>query len=244
MQNRPVGKETFGSSMGQAKNYYSWVYSVLKPAIKRRLVEIGVGSGPFIKFYSDLDVYFPTDIDGSMVETVVKSWQQIKPYSIQGIVGDAGQSEYWEKVKSCQPDSMIAVNVLEHIENDDFFLTRAKAALSEKKGTMALFVPAMPSIFGTMDVAAGHFRRYTRKNLKKKVLRAGFKINSLYYFNSMGSLFWFFQGRILKTRKLSDEGLNKNILLYDRFGVPVTRVLDHFFKDFFGQSLVLIAEAN
>jgi len=245
LQDGPIGEDTFGSNMSQAHNYYNWIYQTLSPAIGKRLVEIGVGSAPFINLYPALEYYFPADVDPEMVRAAEQSWimKHGSPSQVKGIVGDAGQKDFWAAVKECRPDCIIAVNVLEHIEDDNYFIVQAREALLPEKGRLVLFVPALPSIYGTMDAAAGHFRRYTRQGIQQMVLRAGFKIKTLSYFNSLGVLPWYYQGRIKKTEDLTDQGLNQNILLYDRFGVPITRVLDVAFRGLLGQSLVLIAEA-
>ncbi len=244
-QNRPVGEETFNSNMSKADNYFNWIYQALQPAIKCRLVEIGVGSAPFIDLYPTLEGYFPADIDKKMVYDAEQSYakKQGRLSQISGIIGDASKVEFWKAVNDCQPDSIVAVNVLEHIEDDNFFVAQARHALLPRKGLLALFIPAMPIIYGSMDVAAGHYRRYTREGIRQMVLRAGFKIKSLSYFNSLGAVLWYYQGRIIKTKDLNDKGLSRNILLYDRFGIPITKVLDIAFHGLFGQSIVLIAES-
>ncbi len=88
------------------------------------------------------------------------------------------------------PDSALAreydliglFDVLEHIEDDAGFLEKARKALTIK-GKLAITVPAMPFLWSNHDVSHHHFRRYTKRSLKKVLLDAGFVIDYMSYWN-------------------------------------------------------------
>lgn len=70
------------------------------------------------------------------------------------------------------------MNVLEHIQNDHQILATFAKVLSPG-GKLLLLVPALPGLFGSLDEAFGHWRRYRKAELKEKVTEAGFRILDL-----------------------------------------------------------------
>jgi SAM-dependent methyltransferase len=72
-------------------------------------------------------------------------------------------------------------DVLEHLDEDDSVLGWLLSIL-EPGGVLVLTVPAHPFLFDEMDVLACHRRRYTRRDLREKLLRAGFEVRLLTHF--------------------------------------------------------------
>src|SRR6185436_18923690 len=83
------------------------------------------------------------------------------------------------------PDSIIYVNVLEHVENDAEELASVHDALAPE-GRIFIFVPALPALYGNFDKEVGHFRRYTKTDLETKSRQAGFRILKSSYFDLAG----------------------------------------------------------
>jgi SAM-dependent methyltransferase len=75
-------------------------------------------------------------------------------------------------------------DVLEHLDNDAAALKKLRNAL-EPGGLLLFTVPAFPALFSGHDRASGHRRRYTRRELRAKLLDAGFSDTGLYYWNSL-----------------------------------------------------------
>jgi len=242
MSDRPIGQETFSPAIGKAAAYQRWIFDLIKPAIGSRLLEIGVGSVPFSRLYPPLISWYPADIDSTMVAEAVQIGSDRLPSTqILGIVGDAGTSEFWNKVRAHhQPDSIIAVNVMEHILDDVGFLKNAFDVLPEDgSGRMALFVPALPSIYGSMDASAGHYRRYRKNGLASLATSVGFEIESLQYVNAPGILYWWWRGKVRKTTDLTDPMLLDSISRIDRYAVPLIRMVEDRISPPIGQSLVI-----
>lgn len=85
---------------------------------------------------------------------------------------------------SQQFDLVCMFDVLEHVEEDDESLAALKKAL-KPEGTLLLTVPAYQWLFGRHDEILHHRRRYSRAQLEKKLLAAGYRIRSGSYFNSL-----------------------------------------------------------
>ena len=105
-------------------------------------------------------------------------------------------------------------------------------------GRLVLLVPALPALYGTMDRALGHHRRYTRAGLASLLERAGFTVAHIEYFNLAGVPGWWFAGRVLK-REMIPAG---SLKLYDAL-VPLFR-LERLLPWRVGQSLIAIGQAG
>jgi hypothetical protein len=98
------------------------------------------------------------------------------------------------------------LNVLEHIEDDRTALEAMRRVL-EPGGHLVLLVPALRVLYGSLDQALGHFRRYTPAELGTKLAAAGFELHHLEYFNLAGVPGWWFAGRVLRRRLIPGVAL-------------------------------------
>ena len=109
-------------------------------------------------------------------------------------------------------DTVICLNVLEHIEDDALGLRNIFSIL-DHRGCAIVLVPEGQSVFGTIDQALGHFRRYSEEELQSKMERTGFKVEQILRFNRVSRPAWFVSGRIIKRTALDVNQMR----LYDRF---------------------------
>ncbi|MCI0360763.1 MAG: class I SAM-dependent methyltransferase [Planctomycetaceae bacterium] len=131
-----------------------------------------------------------------------------------------------------------SLNVLEHIEDDVAELYELHRLL-RPHGKLVLFVPAFRVLYSSMDRKVGHLRRYTRGALRAKVERAGFRVLSCSYFDSIGffaSLAYRFWGN---RRGDLDP---RTIAFYDRWIFPVSLCGDRFLRRVLGKNVFLVAQ--
>ncbi len=102
---------------------------------------------------------------------------------------------------------------------------------------MLIYVPATPAIYGTLDTALDHYRRYTKKSLTAVMEAAGWKIENISYANLPGIVAWYVAGRVMKKTSLSGSEVG----LYDRWAIPVISRLESLWSPPIGQSLLAIA---
>jgi len=62
--------------------------------------------------------------------------------------------------------------------------------------------------------------------------------------NAAGALAWYVHGRVLRTRNLNARSVESQAMLFDRVAVPVVRRLERLVRPPFGQSLILVAQAQ
>jgi 2-polyprenyl-3-methyl-5-hydroxy-6-metoxy-1,4-benzoquinol methylase len=80
-------------------------------------------------------------------------------------------------------DLITMLDVVEHVDDDLGFLKDARRLL-RPEGSVLITVPAYPSLWSAHDVELQHKRRYRKRELRDRVLAAGFTIEHLTYFNS------------------------------------------------------------
>lgn len=129
-----------------------------------------------------------------------------------------------------------ASTFLEHIEDELGALT-AMHRLFNMGGHLCLFVPALPCLYGTLDVSFGHYRRYSKSHLEKLVKDAGFVIEKVKFFNLLGIATWLLMEKLLRWKTWGIYPTVAN----DRIVIPVMRRIETFWAPPFGQSLLLVA---
>jgi len=130
----------------------------------------------------------------------------------------------------------VSYNVLEHIK-DDVEALRSMARLVRPGGAIVLIVPAFPFAMSRVDVATGHFRRYTRRSMATALHDAGLRIEKLCYVNALGLLGYYMATSVFKLAP--KEG--PMVKAYDRFVLPVTKGCERLVRTPFGQSVFTVA---
>jgi SAM-dependent methyltransferase len=219
-------------AVGEARNYYDWIVDSFAGRIGERAVEAGAGIGTV----SELILQRAAPRELLLIEPDAGNATVLRGHFEKDdrVLVHHGYLE--ELAPSLRADSVIAVNVLEHIDRDADFLRAAHNALVDS-GYLLLLVPALPAIFGSLDRAFDHFRRYTRSGLRRQLLEAGFEIERLHYLNILGVAAWFVSGRIFRRSTLT----RGQVRFYDRRVIPWLRAFETRFKPPIGQSLLAIA---
>jgi SAM-dependent methyltransferase len=132
--------------------------------------------------------------------------------------------------------AVVAMNVLEHVEDDGQALAGLRGLL-RPGGRLVLLVPAFPSAMSRFDRAIGHHRRYRAAPLRAAVAAAGFEVESLRHVNCVGLLGWYVAIRLLRGRPRAGLLLTA----FDRSVVPWLRRLEARWAPPFGQSLLVVA---
>lgn len=233
-----VGRDL--EAMSFAVNYHRWILDAFSPRLGARLVEVGAGTGEFSEL---LLARRPETI--SLVEPSSDMHRLLEERLHAAGADNASVATYnatfadvAERIRAEQrPDSVIYVNVLEHVADDEAELRAVHRTLGAG-GKVFIFVPALPWLYGEFDRRVGHHRRYTKAELEEKCRRAGFKILKSVYFDLAGIAPWWIQYRLLKASTLSPG----SVKLYDRLVVPITRAVESLINPPLGKNLLLIAE--
>lgn len=222
-------------SLDGMRNYHAWIASRFAPYLGTRIIEAGAGIGTFAEHL----LAAAPDARVTLVEPAANNYPHLharfqgnpRVRTVQGFLEAGGEDG--------GADAVVAVNVMEHVRDDDAFLRTAHRLLAPG-GHALIFVPALPALFGTLDEAFEHFRRYTRPVLLERLRGAGFNPLRVQYTNLPGVAAWWLSGRVLRRRTVTARDAH----LYDRWVVPWIRALERVWAPPLGQSLIAIARKD
>ena len=227
----PVGIETLERLAAAAPRYNAWLIERVLPWVGQRVLEIGAGVGTMSAFLADRERVVLSDTNAGYLERLRARFAGHPHIRVETLRLPATDGD----LQAERLDTIICLNVLEHVRDDELSLA-TMFQLLQPGGRLVLLVPSLPAIYGTLDRALGHFRRYTRAELRRKYAVAGFRMRHLEYFNMAGIPGWWFTGRVLR-RELIPTG---SLRWYDAL-VPLFR-LERFLPWRLGQSLIAVGE--
>jgi SAM-dependent methyltransferase len=227
------GRTTFSPAMEAAASYNGWIVDRFRQYLGRAVLEVGFGHGGFRALLPQDVAYAGLDIDDGIVERA----RRLDPRGLY-FRGDICDDRLATQLGSYRPDSVLCVNVLEHVR-DDLTALRGLLSILPEHGRLLLLVPACPRLYNRLDRLAGHFRRYDRTALSTLINAAGGRAQMLDYFNPLGALTWRLAG-LWRRESMADPGIASQVRLFVRFVLPLSRALDPWCRRVVGQSLVAV----
>ena len=216
-------------SVRRAKGFNRWMLAQFKEHVGQRVWEAGCGIGNFTELLLDRERLVCVDYDPFYVEMIQRRFGHME--NVQAREMDLSAPGAGKSVRPERPDTIISLNVLEHIERDRDVMHEFFEALIPG-GHAIILVPAHPRLYTDCDKTLGHFRRYTPEELTTKLREAGFHIASCAEFNRLGVLGWWVSGKLHK-KELSPFQMRA----YE-FLLPLAKLMD---KIRIGPGLSLIA---
>jgi SAM-dependent methyltransferase len=206
-------------AMSRARRFNKWMADTIAPWIVGEVLELGAGIGNLTVFLSSGSrCYIATDTDSESLYEL-KSRTQHRP-NLRLAMCDFSSADDMAPYRQ-SVDTVVCLNVLEHVADDVTGLENIHAAL-RPRGTVIILVPQGPQVFGSMDEVLHHKRRYTAEELRAKMSAAGFEIAEMLSFNHATWPGWYLNSRLLRRRRLSRLQLR----LFDLM-VPLFRNIDH-----------------
>jgi SAM-dependent methyltransferase len=208
------------------KNYFS---RSLIPHIHGRVLEVGAGIGETTKIlcHPRVESWVCLEPDSMQVE-------QLKKLKADKLIPNVCEIKKGttESIDIESFDSILYIDVLEHIEDDLLELKRVIRGL-KKGGRLTVLAPAYQFLFSEFDQAIGHYRRYTKRSLKS-MINDSLVCQKFYYLDSVGLLASLGNRLVLKKNMPS----RKDVSLWDSVMIPMSRVLDPLVGHSFGRSIV------
>lgn len=217
--------------------YYAWVASLFEPWLGRRILDAGCGVGNFIaQVERHADMVTGIDLSPANIQVAKQRFKQCQDVDIRQLDLDVATPELIER----DYDTAVCLDVLEHIEEDTMLMQRL-AAVIRPGGHVLIKVPACPWLYGSIDVASDHYRRYTRSRLRALAEENGLTVCRLGYMNLAGVVPYFLKSRVFKkdanfSRTFSPKQLTRIARI-----MPWLRRLDRLVGPPVGQSLVMVA---
>ena len=214
--------------------YQRWIVDAFAVRPSGEAVELGAGIGAVTRHLLPcvemLDVIEPSPRLAERLESRYEHDTRVRIFrrTLEHYLGD---------LPPRSRDSVVMVNVLEHIEDDRAALREIFRVL-RPGGHAMIFVPALPYLFSKMDAALGHKRRYTRSCLNGLARENGYRVVDLRYVDLLGILPWWLLNTICGSTTFDP----KLARLYDRIGVPLSQTLESILPPPMGKNLVLVAQ--
>jgi len=201
-----------------AKNFNKWTAELVKPFLGKRVLEIGAGYGNLSYRLLPHEHYIISDIDEGYLKYHFQKSDASPFVDVRRI--DVLCEKDFSKCESFF-DTIIASNVIEHLEDDKQAMLNIRKALMPG-GKAIILVPCGPWLFSSIDKNVGHKQRYTEKSLRAIIEESGFIVEKVQQYNKFGRIGWFINGNILRRSTLSPF----QIRLYDLM-VPLLSQIDH-----------------
>ncbi len=207
-----------------------YIYFLVKKYIKNDLLEVGAGIGSFTKNYkNNLKNITLTELDKQNIKRLKKRFKGSK-IKIKAKLTSELNGKF---------NSILYMNVLEHIKNDKKEINISLNKLN-KKGYLIILVPAHNELYTKFDKEIGHFRRY-KVNFFKKLKFKNARIVKLKYLDCLGYFLYYLNKIFYKNEIYPSKA---KIFIWDKFFTPLTFFFDRFLNYRFGKNVLCIIEKN
>jgi SAM-dependent methyltransferase len=219
--------------MSKAENYRRWQFEIVAPYVRGRVLEVGGGIGNFTpelaaaaKWVTSIE---PNEYCRARLVEKTKGLPNVQVFNVA--------VEALDKQVSAADgfDTIILMNVLEHIKDDEEVLRRLKQRLAPG-GRVAALVPACPWAFGSIDQRLGHFRRYSKTSARDLMAKLSLELEKCRYYNFIGIWAWWWNAKVARRQSQNDA----QIRLFDRFFVPLISRVEKVLPPPLGQSVLVV----
>jgi SAM-dependent methyltransferase len=220
--------------MAMLAPYNRWLHERFESYLGQRILEVGSGVGNQTRFFLDgRERIIASDVEPHYVRELIGRFgdrTNVRIASYRFPLDDAARTELRDE----RIDTIVCMNVLEHIEDDNGTL-HDFAQVLPSGGRLVLLVPSLKALYGTLDVHLHHFRRYAQDELRGKVSAAGFEIDTMRFLNRPAVPGWWLNSRVLKRRVMP-----RGQLRFFKWIMPLLR-LEENNPPGFGLSLLVLA---
>ena len=212
--------------MSELKNYNDFVNKIMLKFIKTGpVLDFGSGCGIFCKFLNTSGFQcHGLEIDKEALSQSKKN--KIKTFT------DLSEIDILYPV-------ITSLNVLEHIDDDENAIKEITKKM-EKDGLLILYVPASMKAWSQMDIDAGHYRRYEKKEIIKKLENNNLKVVHFSFKDCAGWLILV----IFRFLKIKPKFNKKLLILYDKLFFPFLKYIDLIGGRFFGKNIFVVAKLS
>lgn len=211
------GKVTL-DAIEQAPKFNRWMYESVKPWIGKRVAELGCGRGNLSNFFRRHEHVLLTDYREDYLEPLRAKWSEKRNLRFAKL--DMTARDDYRVLTDFAPDTVVFLNVLEHLEDDRAVLKNLSDHIPSGC-RMVVLVPFGMKLYSQFDKELGHFRRYEKGELEGKMREAGFEVEQQFYFNKAGRIAWYIANTIAGQKRLTPLQLR----IYN-FLTPLFRVWD------------------
>jgi 2-polyprenyl-3-methyl-5-hydroxy-6-metoxy-1,4-benzoquinol methylase len=213
-----------------------WMYDQIAPFCKGHILEIGSGIGNISDFIlMNHEEVTLSDVKPAYCRRLEQTFSD--RHSLRGIYPIDLAVPDIERVYPRLAgvfDTVIALNVVEHIDDHEQAIRNARKLL-KVGGKVVVLVPAYRWLYNPLDKELGHFRRYERRNLSELLAGQHFEVVHTQYFNAAAVPGWWISGNLCRMKEIK-RGL---LYIYDGL-VPMLKLADRLSGKRFGLSVIAV----
>jgi SAM-dependent methyltransferase len=228
-------------TLGRMDNYHRWILATFGDEVGRRVWDAGAGIGHSTELLSRrADFVLATEFTERNLAALRERFED-RP-GVEVAFCDLTRRDSLATGEYAL-DTVVTLDVLEHLEDDVAALRRFHEAL-QPRGTLLIKVPAHPFLFGSVDVASHHRRRYGKRELREKLEAADFTVERLRHMNAAATLPYFLKGRVLKRADNFSRTLDPGRVGCYNALIPWLQRVEQLLPPPFGLSLVAVARKS
>jgi SAM-dependent methyltransferase len=213
------------------RNWKTYWSGQIQPFLRGDILEVGAGIGSNTQLL---------DMGGAGRWVCLEPDPELISQLVKNLGGSAQKRSYEtvcgtiDQLAGQHFDTIIYIDVLEHIEDDREELKRAAAHL-RPGGHVIVLSPAHQRLFSPFDAAIGHFRRYNRPMLRA-ISPASLRLERMRYLDCAGVILSAANMLLLRQSMPS----KKQLLFWDHWIVPISRVLDKPLQYSIGKTIIAV----
>lgn len=221
--------------------YSTWMYHIYQNYVGKKVFDVGAGMGRMVQYYIDsADRVVATDIFQHQVDHMSRKFSDYPVFTAERIdIMEDNLASYMELF-----DTVICINVLEHL-SDDYLAVQKMKSLLKSGGCLILMVPAWQKLYCKMDENVGHYRRYDPGRLNDIARKNKLDVAKRHYFNMMGIIPYWLKGKRRPGQNESfSSSLNENNSKLYNFASALLEPIERVFPPKWGLTEVMILEKN
>lgn len=211
-----------------ATNWKSYWAEHLRPFVRGDVLDVGAGLGATFEYLNEpAGTWTCLEPDPELARRIQQRFGEHRkaPRVLTGTTATLPADARF--------DTIVYIDVLEHIEHDAAEVELAKGLL-RSGGSLIVLSPAHPALYSPFDASVGHFRRYTASAIRS-LTPPGLALTELFFLDGLGAFASLF-ARVARRR----EPTKAQIRTWDRLIVPVSRATDFVTRRFVGRSVVAV----
>lgn len=215
---------------GQSQSFH-WLTRIALREVGQRVIEAGCDLGSWTRLLLNREQVVALDPHPTRVAGLLARYSNYRNLDALTMEIEAPR---FRDLARFRPDSVLCVDTLAQVKDDQRALYNFTTVLPRGRGRVVLLVPACPSLYGSLDVALGHERRYSKESLRKVAESVGLRVKELRYVNVAGFFGWWFDNRILEAAEVATPTAFREKV------VPYLERIERFIAPPFGQSLFAV----
>lgn len=231
----PTGLQTL-ERFAAATRFNRWLFDTIRPYCKGHVLEVGSGIGNISKLFLESNIQLTTsDLREAYCNYVLQQFGS-NPH-LAGVTSiDLAAPGFTQRYSHLlqQFDTVVALNVVEHIE-DDIKAVQHCMELLKPGGHLVVLVPAFQVLYNSFDKELGHYKRYTGRSLRALEKKAGLEVIHQQYFNVAGIPGWFINGSVLRRHLIP----RRQLMVFDKL-IPILKLADSITFHSIGLSTIAV----